>query len=195
MSKRLLIAGVALVLALAGGWYLLSPAGEDEDDGADAVHYWRCPNCGLEMPCPPEREDEVTLCPHCVQEKVAFEVITHPKGVAGALPRGPGAVLVVMAGSVTALLAVAVFVLGRGRQGNEARNEDPSHWCRCPGCSQQLRYAQSQAGRKAQCRVCGEEFVLPAPGPQTAVPGLQEDVAAWKEKFLRRRASRKRRPR
>ena len=197
MSKRLVIAGVALILVVvvAGGWYLLSPADEDAGaDGEDEVHYWHCPNCGLEMTCPPGKEDEVMLCPHCAPEKVPFEVITHPKGLAGALPRGPGAVLVVLALSVTALLAAAVFVLGRVGQGKEARSQGPTHWCRCPGCSQRLGYAQSQVGRKAQCRVCNEEFVLPAPGPQTAPPGVQEDAAAWQEKFLRRRASRKRRP-
>ena len=197
VSTRLVIAGVALVLVLvvAGGWYLLSPADEDADEGdADEVHYWHCPNCGLEMTCPPGREDEVTLCPHCANEKVAFEVITHPKGLAGALPRGPAAALVVLALSMAVLLAVTAVVLGRRGRSTETRNEAPTHWCHCPGCSQRLRYAQSQAGRKAHCRVCNEEFVFPAPTHQTAVPGLQEDVAAWQEKFLRRRASRKRRP-
>ena len=202
MSKRLALAGGALILVVAGGllaaggWYLLSPA--DEDPGAageDTVYYWHCPNCGLEMTCPPGREQEVTLCPHCARENVAFEVITHPTGLAGGLPRGPGTTLAVLAMSVAALLAVAVFVLGRWGQGKEARDGDPAHSCHCPGCSQRLRYAQSQAGRKARCRACNEEFVFPAPGPQTAAPGLPEDVAAWQQKFLRQRASRKRRPR
>jgi hypothetical protein len=196
MSKWALLAGVAVLLLLAGGWYLLSPADRDPDDnGEPPVRTWHCPKCGLEMPCPPGREDTETLCPHCVHEKVAFEVVTRPQGRSAVLPDGPNRVVLGVSVGVLALLAVAVLVLGRAPKAWQARKEEPFHHCRCPGCSRKMRYPQSLAGCMMTCPDCDTAITLPAGDAQTRAPGRQQDVALWQEQLLRQRAARKKPPR
>ena len=90
MTRWALVAGVAGLLRLGGGWYLLSSAdGDPEANQEPPVRYWHCPNCGLEMTCPPGQEDAETLCPHCIHDKVAFQVVTRAQGRGAVLPDGP----------------------------------------------------------------------------------------------------------
>jgi hypothetical protein len=123
MTKWMLVGGVALVLLLAGGWYLYPPGGGDAgEDEEPAVHLWHCPNCGLEMTCPPGQEDKVTMCPRCVHEKVAFEVVTRRPG-RGVLPVGVNGYLLAAGAGLVAVLALAVWLGGRVRQGRAVRRE------------------------------------------------------------------------
>jgi hypothetical protein len=122
MRKWILIGCLALLLLLAGGWYLASRSSGEEL----AVPYWHCPNCGLEMTCSPGQEDRVTLCPRCIHEKVAFEVVTRRPGHGG-LPGGVNGYVLAAGAGVMALLALAVWVGSRApggsRQGRAARQE------------------------------------------------------------------------
>jgi hypothetical protein len=120
MMKWALVGGVALVLVLAGCWYLYSPAGgEPGEDEEPEVHLWHCPNCGLEMTCPPGQEDRVTMCPRCSHEKVALEVVTRRPG-RGGLPLGVNGHLLAVGGGIVAVLGLGVWLGSRVRHGSRA---------------------------------------------------------------------------
>lgn len=40
--------------------------------------------------------------------------------------------------------------------------EQPFHYCRCPGCEQKIRYAETKAGREVMCPRCRQRWSLPA---------------------------------
>jgi hypothetical protein len=196
VSKWALIAGMAVLLLLAGGWYLLSPAdGNPEDNGEPPVRTWHCPKCGLEMPCPPGQEDTETFCPHCIHEKVALEVVTRARGPGAVLPDGPTRMVLGVGAGVLVLLAGALLALDRARKARQARKEEPVHRCRCPGCSRRLRYRQSQAGCTTICPDCNTSLTLPAGNVQTRAPARQQDLAVWHQQLLRELAARKKPPR
>jgi hypothetical protein len=123
MRKWILIECYALLLLLAGGWYLYSPTVGNSGEGEEpAGRFWHCPNCGLELPCPPKQEDKVTLCPHCIREKIAFEVVTHRSDRWG-LPVGVNGYLLVAGASLLAVLAITAWLGDRVRQGSKARQD------------------------------------------------------------------------
>jgi hypothetical protein len=196
MTRWALVAGVAGLLRLGGGWYLLSSAdGDPEANQEPPVRYWHCPKCGLEMTCPPGQEDAETLCLHCIHDKVAFQVVTRAQGQGAVLPVGHSRWVLGVGAGLAILLAAAVMALSRAQKTARVPKEERLHHCRCPGCSRKVRYPQSQAGCRMTCPDCNVAFALPAGNGQTLAPGQQEEIAQWGQQLLRERAAKPRRPR
>jgi hypothetical protein len=107
------ILGLGLLVLVPLVWFLPRTEEREEEQEDNKVLYWHCPNCELEMTCPPGEETKVTPCPHCNREGVNFEIREqlNTKGVVHADFKGEPLFKVML--TVLAVLAASLLLLGR----------------------------------------------------------------------------------
>jgi hypothetical protein len=129
--------------------------------GEKAQMYLYCPECGLEMTCPPGDEDKATFCPHC---GVTRRMEVHSYSFSGGGPGFRASRLVLAVGfGVPIALSVAVYLLGR-RQASRGQAAVVKHGkIACPFCGHKLSAAPFGSGSTAVCPVCTERFVVGSP--------------------------------
>jgi uncharacterized paraquat-inducible protein A len=123
--------------------------------------YLYCPECGLEMTCPPGAEDKAAFCPHCGMTR-RMEVHSYSVNGGGPGFRANRLVLAVAIG-VPIALGVAIYLLGR-RQASRGQATVVKHGkIACPFCGHKLSAAPFGPGSTAVCPVCTERFVVGRP--------------------------------
>lgn len=159
MDKRwrlIALAFVALSVLTTYSW--LRRAKPAPRDG-ESVRYLYCPECGLEMTCPPGDEDKATFCPHCGKSR-QMEVHSFSLNGGG----GPGfranRTLLAVAFGVPIALAVLVYLLRRLQARREREVEADTRQIACPACGHELSTAIFGPGSTAVCPECAERFVV-----------------------------------
>jgi uncharacterized paraquat-inducible protein A len=167
-----------VVMGLATAWSrsrraeLSPPAGQQQ-------RYLYCPECGLEMTCPPEFEDRVMSCPHCVKRRMEVNSFSRANGDA---PRAHanGAVLAIAVGMPVAL-AAAVCAASRLRSKPEQTPEGDARRLTCPGCRHKMNSKVFGPGSTAVCPACAHQFVVPGTEGRKEPSGDSAGVREWGE--------------
>jgi transcription elongation factor Elf1 len=144
---------------------------------SEAQRYLYCPECGLEMTCPPEYAGRVTFCPHCgISKKMEVNSFSHGAGEAPRSP--PNRALLAVAFGVPVALAAAVYATGRLRAAREHTPEGDGRRLACPGCGHKMTAKVFSPGSTAVCPACAEQFVVPGPGRHKETAG-DASVQKW----------------
>jgi hypothetical protein len=186
-NPSLLLPGLGLLAlaAVACIWFVPAQEEEEEPEG-ERVLYWHCPNCGLEMTCPPREGAKVTPCPHCARQGVNFEVQDHPQGKGGPPPGLDGRLLPKVMLSVLVFLVAALLAFGRLRPSSRAPREVLVSSVACPAYGHRMSYREAQANTSGTCTVCEETFVYPPVKTRAAVCKEQQEVSRWMEAMRKR---------
>jgi hypothetical protein len=189
MGVRLLVLAVGVLAVLAAAWqFWAAVAPEPARAGPEPPLTWYCPNCRLEMTCPPGHETKETLCPRCAGEKQYLEVRRRGREES----RAGSPVVLIAAVSLPAILALTLLVLGLGRKRRARTDPDgPSPYVRCPYCHHKVYLRHSGPAAKVFCSACRRKF-LPARGADDALASWQEGLARWDGQMRKKRESRKR---
>jgi hypothetical protein len=176
----------AVLLGLAG------PAPAPAQAPSDQREYLYCPECSLEMPCPPGRENADVLCPRCGGKKIVMEHSAARHSAPGwkAVGKDWLATALIVLGVVLAALW-GVLRLWRGPAPvsvTEVFFEVP-----CPTCRRSVRFLQRQAGQKGGCTFCGASCVFPDPTSDAKGFFKKPSVKQW-AKDMRRLPRRKKGP-
>lgn len=193
--RPLLLSALSVVALALFGWYLFAPSFEpepgDEDEGG--TKYWYCPQCGLEMTCPPEKVNEVTPCPKCVHDGVKFEVHNYSRAN-GEGPAKDTDPVVKFLFFLPATLVVLLFISTQMRSVRFAPSRGKNFIFSCPACEHPVRYQQPEVGTNGICPDCGEQFIYPdldAP-PRKSKRSETNDVAsAWLAELKKNRKGRR----
>lgn len=139
---------------------VLCPALANSTDGTVPAQpsgqpgFFRCPECGLEMPG--ADQGKPLLCPRCGQKKVAMQFSTSGKGTDSG-PTTSYRFPLTMAG-IAVTLGVVVVVLSRVRAAREAHARKQEQEKALPDAAhdEELRRYKEALGRQAQRRSKGK---------------------------------------
>jgi transcription elongation factor Elf1 len=154
---RLAVLGSGLAALLALAVFSLPHAAQTPPPASESQRYLYCPQCRLEMTCPPDQEPGVAFCPHCGKDRI-MEVNTFSRRNGESPPLSPtGKVLLAVAIGLPVALAVAVYLSGRQRT-----PEGAAIVFACPACGHKLRSQVLAPGSTAVCPACSEHFPVRA---------------------------------
>ncbi len=128
--------------------------------GAEAQHYLYCPECGLEMTCPPEYVKEGMACPHCgAGKRMRVNAHSQSDGLVPGLASSRWVVPLVF--GVPVVLAVVVFALERVSNRPRSSAQPPPSEVSCPRCNHRMASGIFGPGSTVICPECAERFKVP----------------------------------
>jgi hypothetical protein len=135
------------------------PAPKPAAAGTEVQHYLYCPECELEMTCPPEYVKQGMVCPHCGAGR-KMKVTTHSLS-GGQGPLAASRWMIPLVFGVPVAVAVVVFVLERGSKRPRVAAGPPQSHVDCPRCGHRMSTAMFGPGSLAICPECAEHFRVP----------------------------------
>lgn len=158
---------VALAIATA---ITRRPATKSNEIASAPQHYLYCPECELEMTCPPEFVQQGMSCPHCgAGRRMKVTTVSHSDG--SGLHAVPNRWMLPLVFGVPVVVAVAVFLLERSSKRPAAAKQQMQvqvqAYLTCPRCGQRISSASYGPGATAVCPECAEHFKVPGePAPR-----------------------------
>jgi hypothetical protein len=176
VTKRLLLLGFGVgLIALTAATARPRRQAEAPDRPLQAQWYLYCPECGLEMTCPPGDEERATFCPRCSMKR-RMELNRFSRGSDGGPRPQANRAMIVAAFGVPVVLALIVYAVGWVRAKREQTPEGESRRAACPGCGHKMTTAVFAPGSTAACPVCREQFVVPG---QRRAPDNEHGAREW----------------
>ncbi len=161
-------------LGMAAAWSRSRRA--EPPPGGVPQRYLYCPECGLEMTCPPEFEGRKTFCPHCLTRRMEVNAFSRN----GDGPRPPvNRALVALAVAVPLALAAAVYAAGRLRARQEQGPGAEARRFACPECGHRMASNVFGPGSTAVCPACAAQFVVPGAKARKESTANGADVQEW----------------
>jgi predicted RNA-binding Zn-ribbon protein involved in translation (DUF1610 family) len=191
--RRLVTLSVGLLAVMGAVWYFYPSSAEEDESVVEKVRdlVWSCPNCGLEMTCPPEDAAKKMLCPRCIAQRILMIARDRHESKFGSLlqPGSPVSPLILL--GITLLLALTLLALRQRPAPQPVKRVVRLSSYPCPACGHRMNYSSSEVGRKATCPACAEQVVYPAMKEAVSLSEEQQDVARWMTRARRSRQGRK----
>jgi LSD1 subclass zinc finger protein len=137
-------------------WLLMQGLLTGQQPGSEPIQplFLHCPECGLEIPCPPSKKGMQTFCPQCGLKRIVMEQTTYRH--ASLWRFSDFLTASIFATAAVLALALLAIRIRRRQRGADAKGE-----VYCDACRRKVRYSLASGGERVPCPYCQAKLHLP----------------------------------